>query len=150
MINKTNDRDRHFVELAKVISTRSKDPSTKVGAVIVDPIGRIISMGFNGFPRNMPDAPEIYADREQKYSRMVHAEMNAVLFAHRELTGCTLYTWPFLSCDRCIVHMLQAGLVRFVAPTCPVQLIERWEPIFDRTRKYISECSATYIELEEK
>lgn len=142
--------DHHFVELAKLISTKSKDPSTKTGAVIIDPNGRIVSTGYNGFPRDMPDDPQAYANREEKYSRIVHCEMNALIFAQRSLEGCTLYTWPFLSCDRCAVHMLQAGISRFVAPKCPAHLIERWEPMFEKTRKYIVECGKTFDEIPQE
>lgn len=144
------NHDKYFVELAKMIASRSKDPSTKTGAVIVDPVGRIVSTGYNGFPREMPDDSETYADREQKYSRIVHCEMNALIFAQRNLNGCTLYTWPFLSCDRCAVHMLQAGIVRFVSPKCPEALKERWEPMFQKTRKYITECGKTFDEIDEE
>lgn len=140
--------NRHFVEMARHVSTRSKDPSTKTGAVIVDTEGRVISTGYNGFPRQMPDDPNVYADREQKYSRIVHCEMNALIFAQRDLKNCTLYTWPFLSCDRCAVHMLQAGIKRFVAPRCPAHLVERWEPIFKLTRQYIAECDASCDEID--
>jgi len=142
------DHDLHFLELAKLISTRSKDPSTKTGAVIVDKMGRIISTGYNGFPRRMPDSEAAYSNREEKYSRIVHCEMNALIFSHRELTECTLYTWPFLSCDRCAVHMIQAGIERFVAPVCPEHLKERWEPVFQKSRLYMDECSVVHDEID--
>lgn len=145
--NKQAARDRHFLELAKFVATRSKDPSTKTGAVIVDARGRVVSTGYNGFPASMPDDPMLYANREEKYSRIVHCEMNALIFAESDLTGCTLYTWPFLTCDRCCVHMLQAGIVRFVAPKCPEEQATRWESVFIKSRRYIVECGGTFVEV---
>lgn len=141
------NRDQYFLSLAEAVAARSKDPSTKTGSVIVDPLGRVVSSGYNGFPQRMPDLPELYADREQKYSRIVHCEMNALIFAGRDLHGCTVYTWPFLSCDRCAVHLLQAGVVRFVAPKVCSVTYARWEPAFIKTRAYIKECGAVCDEL---
>lgn len=141
------DKDTYFLEMAKHVASRSKDPSTKTGAVIVDYRGRVVSTGYNGFPQRMHDHPELYANRDEKYSRIVHCEMNALIFAERDLTGCTLYTWPFLTCDRCCVHMLQAGVVRFVAPKCPDEQASRWESVFIKSRRYIVECGATFDEV---
>lgn len=142
------ERDNYFLTLAKHVASCSKDPSTKTGAVIVDTQGRIISTGYNGFPAKMPDNAEALSNREEKYSRIVHAEMNAVLFAKQDLSDCTCYIWPLLCCDRCAVHMLQAGIVRFVSPKCPESAKDRWESVFVKTRRYIAECSATVNEVE--
>jgi dCMP deaminase len=136
-----------FLELAKLISGWSKDPSTKVGAVITlgnQPLG----IGINGFPRGMPDREELYADRTEKYSRIVHGEVNALLHASTPLPdGCTLYTWPCLSCDRCAVLMLQAGIRRFVAPFPTTDALSRWGDAFERTKKYVVECGGEVIEI---
>jgi dCMP deaminase len=141
--------DKFYLEMAELVSTRSKDPSTKTGAVIVAPDKHVISVGFNGFPKGMRDDEELYNNREEKYSRIVHCEMNAILFANLPLPkGSTLYTWPFMSCDRCVVHMLQAGIRKFVAPRCPADKAERWAPVFERTRKYIAECKGELIEKD--
>lgn len=143
----TDKWDLRFLEMAKLVSTWSKDPSTQTGAVLT--FGReVISVGFNGFPAGMPDDPELYANREEKYSRIVHCEVNALIFAQRNLQGATLYTYPFLSCDRCVVQMLQAGVDRFVAPMATPSQLERWGAAFERTRKYIDECGAAYLEID--
>lgn len=139
--------DLRFVELAKIVASWSKDPSTQTGAVLVDADRRILSVGFNGFPQGMPDRPEDYANREEKYSRIVHCEVNALIFAGKLPEGTTLYTWPFLSCDRCAVQMLQAGVFRFVAPKATPEQLERWGPAFERTKRYITECGAYWTEL---
>lgn len=141
------ERDEYFLRLAKTCSLKSKDPSTKTGAVIVDEQSRIVSTGYNGFPQKMQDNKDLYENREEKYSRIIHCEMNALIFAHRNLDGCTLYTWPFLSCDRCAVHLVQAGITRFVAPICPSEALERWSASFDKTRRYLCECNVQCHEL---
>lgn len=106
----------YFMDIAKVVSTKSKDPSTKVGAVIARPDRTIASVGYNGFPRGCRDDPELYANREIKYQRIIHAEMNALLSAREPLDGFILITWPLPPCDRCIPHIIQAGIRRVVAP----------------------------------
>jgi len=86
--------DMRFLEMAKQISGWSKDPSTKCGAVIVRPDRTICATGYNGFPQKLKDDEEFYSNRPMKYSRIIHCEMNAILFAKEDLTGCTLYTYP--------------------------------------------------------
>lgn len=140
------DWDIRFLRLAREVSTWSKDPSTQTGAVIVRPNKTVASMGFNGFPQSMPDAEELYENREEKYSRIVHCEMNALLFAKELVAGYTLYTWPFASCDRCAVHMLQAGIVRFVYPELPADK-ERWRASLERTLMYFRECRVATREV---
>lgn len=141
--------DLRYLALAQFVSTWSKDPSTKTGAVIVAGDKSVMSLGFNGFPSGMPDDPELYANREEKLSRIIHCEMNALLHANRKKLpeGVTLYTYPFMSCDRCVVHMIQAGIRRFVAPEPTKAQLERWGESFAKTRKYILEVGAELIEF---
>jgi dCMP deaminase len=109
--------DQRFLAMAEMVASWSKDPSTKCGAVIVRPDKTVASMGFNGFPKYMSDADELYANREVKYARVVHAELNALLHAREPLLGYTMYTWPpgfGPSCERCTVHVIQAGIKRVV------------------------------------
>jgi len=110
--------DIRFLELAAFIARWSKDPSTKVGAVIVDKDLRIVSAGFNGLPRDVQDSPDRYDDKNKKYSMIVHGELNAILFAPRSVHGCTLYTWPFAPCSVCASLIVQVGITRVVAPMC--------------------------------
>src|SRR5271167_774541 len=70
--NKQAKWDIYYLNMARYIATKSKDPSTKTGAVIVRPDHSVCSTGFNGFPRGMKDDAALYADREKKYSRTVH------------------------------------------------------------------------------
>lgn len=144
----TNYWDIRFLELAKLVSTWSKDPSTQVGAAIIRPNKTIASVGFNGFPMNMDDAAEMYADRDHKLSRIVHGEMNALIFTNESVAGYTLYTYPFMPCDRCFVHMVQAGIKRVVAPCATEAQLERWGPAFDKVRQYAKESGVEMVELE--
>lgn len=118
--------DRRFLGLAQHIAGWSKDPSTQVGAVIVDAKNRIVSVGYNGFPRGVSDKPERYADRDLKQNLIVHAEVNAMIFANRDLEGCTLYTWPFGCCARCAAQVIQHGIRRVVSPVATKALQSRW------------------------
>lgn len=140
--------DLYFLNIAKAASMKSKDPSTKTGAVITRSDNSVVSIGFNGFPMGMPDHAYLYENREEKYSRIVHCEMNALLFAREKLENCTLYTWPFASCDRCVVHMIQGGVRRFVAPTLPDHLQDRWGESLAKTKKYLAECGLPLVEVD--
>jgi len=144
----TNKWDLRFLQLAKFISTWSKDPSTQTGAVIVRPNNSICSVGFNGFPAAMVDDETNYNDRDEKYSRIIHCEMNAAKFATEDLRGYTLYTYPFMSCDRCFVHMANYGITRFVAPVASPDKQERWESAFERVRNYATEMNLELVEVE--
>jgi len=94
--------DRRFFDLARTASTWSKDPKAKVGACIVSPDRRMITLGYNGYIAGMD-----YAD--DKNTMTVHAELNAILNARRDLTGWTLYVTkpPCVDCAKAIV---QAGI----------------------------------------
>lgn len=139
--------DIRYLEMARLVSTWSKDPSTQTGAVVVRPDNSVASVGYNGFPRGIEDTPERYADRETKYSYIVHCEMNAVLSAHTTVRGDTLYTWPFFSCDRCAMHMIQAGISRVVAPSCPPDKQDRWSAILEDSKKRFREAGVEVVEI---
>lgn len=149
MITNGSKWEHRFLDLAKLVASWSKDPSTKVGAVITREDRTIVSVGYNGFPRGMPDEEHSYLDREDKLSRVIHAEVNASISARESLKGCTLYTWPFLSCDRCFVQLAQAGITTVIAPTCPREKATSWEPIFEKVRRYADEMGLLLYELED-
>jgi dCMP deaminase len=107
--------DRVFLEDAADEARKSKDPSTKVGCVIIRPDRTQASGGFNGFPRGVADTPERYADRPTKYALVVHAEANAIITAHEPLHGYTLYC-TLAPCNECAKLIVQAGIKRVVAP----------------------------------
>lgn len=118
--------DLRFLEIARTISMWSKDPSTKVGSVIFDRDNRVVSLGYNGFPKGVEDSAERYVDRETKYRMVVHAEMNAIMFARRDISGCSIATYPFMPCSNCAASIIQSGIRRVVAPRLPARLQERW------------------------
>lgn len=107
--------DSRYLELAKFVSNWSKDPSTKVGAVITRD-NRIVSLGFNGFPQGVNDTIDRYENRELKYKMVVHAEPNAIISAKQDLKGCWLYTWPFMPCSSCAGLIIQSGITRIITP----------------------------------
>lgn len=107
--------DRRFLNLAAHVAAWSKDPSTKVGAVLVDADRRVISTGYNGFPRGVRDKSELYANKSMKYARVVHSEVNAVLNAIVSPRGSTLYTTK-ACCNECAKVVIQAGVSRVVMP----------------------------------
>lgn len=137
--------DIRFLNMAEVISSWSKDPSTQCGAVVVRPDKTIASLGFNGFPRGMRDDKKFYDLRDEKLSRVIHAEMNALLTAKESLAGYTLYVYPFSPCDRCAVHIIQAGIKRVVFPAL---LPQRWQDSFNRTMKYFEEAGVECLKVE--
>ena len=144
MINKWDER---FLDMSKLVSTWSRDPSTQVGSVIVGADKRVVGVGFNGFPQKMPDLEQNYAVREEKYSRVVHAELNALIFANSSVSGCTVYTYPFMPCDRCFVQLVQAGIIRFVSPKATPEQLTRWGSAFDKVRQYATECGVELVEV---
>ena len=103
------------MELAEQVSKWSKDPSTKVGSVIVRPDNSLCSVGYNGFAMGVDDSPERYADRDLKYKLIVHAEINAKDFANEPLHGYTLYSYPFMPCERCAGQLINKGIKRIVS-----------------------------------
>lgn len=108
--------DARYLDLAQHVAGWSRDPSTKVGAVVVRPDKTIASMGFNGFPRGVLD-DERLNDREVKLRMILHAEQNAILSAHERLAECTVYVWPMPPCSHCAAVLIQAGIKRVVAPS---------------------------------
>lgn len=139
-------RDR-FLKLAEHVAQWSRDPSTKVGAVIVRPNKSIASLGFNGFPQGIDDANERYEDRSIKYDLIVHGEINAISFAQESLVGYTLYTWPFLPCCRCAGIIIQNGINAVIAPVLPDELKERWEGALATTKQMFDEANVAWQEI---
>jgi len=108
-MNKPLSWEEYFMTLALVASMKSKDPSTQVGAVVADnQTKKVISSGYNGFPRYLDD-DKIPQTRPEKYLYVVHAELNAILHARRELNNCTLYATVFPCCE-CMKAIIQTGI----------------------------------------
>lgn len=107
--------DVWFMKQVYLVAEKSKDPSTKIGAVLVRD-RHIISSGYNGFPRKVRDKKGRYAKREIKYNLVVHAEDNSVLAAARfgiSTLGTTLYTQGIPCCE-CAKSVIQGGIKEIV------------------------------------
>ncbi len=135
---------RRFLDLAKHVSSYSKDPSTQVGAVVTDGSNRIVSIGYNGLPQGVDDTEERLNDRDLKYNLMVHGEVNAILFAGRDVGGCTLYTYPFMPCSRCAGIVIQVGIKQVVTLSNDNP---RWQDSFRLTETMFKEAGVelTYV-----
>lgn len=145
----TDKWDRRFLMLAAHIAGWSKDPSTKVGSVIVGADKSIIACGFNGFPQDMRDDEAMYANREMKLRRVIHAEMNALQYIRgADLRDATIYTYPFMPCDRCAMHLIQAKLRRFVYPKATPEQLDRWGLAFVHTLRAFREVGAMPVEID--
>jgi dCMP deaminase len=143
--------DHRFLRVAFEIASWSKEPSTQCGCVIVNPEKKkIVSTGYNGFARKCDDWSTFYEDREVKYSRILHAEVNAILQAEQPLDGYTLYVVPFPTCDRCAAQIIQSGITRVVYYLESPDRLERWQEAIDSARKMYHEAgvkveSYTYL-----
>jgi len=122
--------DEHFLAQAHLAATRSKDPSTQVGAVLVRD-RRVLATGYNGYPAGVPD---VYVDAEgaaipkaDKYRMTIHAELNALLSAAREgvvTAGASLYVSTLFPCAQCAGAVIQAGVCEVVSDH--EEDLERW------------------------
>jgi dCMP deaminase len=128
--------DVRWLAFARHVSTWSKDPSTKVGAVIT--LGKdFVSLGYNGFPEGIEDTPERLNNRELKYAMTVHAEANAVIKARRSVQGHSMYVWPFMPCSSCAGKVIQAGISEVIS--CPNDN-PRWQESFRVTEAMFKEA----------
>lgn len=139
--------DRYFLGEAKKAAEPSKDPSTKCGCVVVRD-RRIVVQGYNGFPKGIHDLPERYADRPLKLKLCVHAEPNALIYARQDLSGCQCFTWPFQPCACCAALLIQAGIVRVVAPVMPPDKAERWGEDMALARAMFEEAGVKLVLYE--
>jgi dCMP deaminase len=109
--------DEYFVAMARLASARSKDPSTKIGAVIVGPDNESVSTGYNSLPRNCKDdVPERF-ERPEKYKWFEHAERNAVYHAALRgspTKGCRIFLSCWVPCTDCARALINCGIIEVV------------------------------------
>lgn len=109
--------DQYFMGVAKLSSLRSKDPSTQVGACIINPGKRIVGIGYNGLPQGCSDETFPWASEgeyvDTKYPYVVHAEANAILNATTNLKGSSIYVTLF-PCNECTKLIIQSGIIEIV------------------------------------
>ncbi|MBQ3253492.1 MAG: dCMP deaminase family protein [Acholeplasmatales bacterium] len=110
--------DEYFMGVALLSAKRSKDPSTQVGACVVNQDKRIIGIGYNGFPRGCSDEEFPWGKEDTnrlntKYPYVVHAEANAILNSSSSLKGATVYVTLF-PCNECAKLLIQSGISKIV------------------------------------
>jgi dCMP deaminase len=143
--------DKRFLSLAEHVAQWSKDPSTKVGAVLVGDNKLVVGLGYNGFARGVHDTDERLNDRPTKYAMVVHAEVNAILMAGEKAKGASLYVWPSFSipciCHDCCKTAIQAGVKEVVGlPPSPeyAERAKRWQDSIDISRIMCEEAGVGY------
>lgn len=140
--------DEYYMGFADHAKTKSKDPSTQVGAVIVDNDGNIAATGFNGFPRGVEDLPERYEDRELKLLLSEHAERNAIYSAARKgnsVKGCVMYLSGLPPCSDCARAIIQSGIYRLVIRSAEIP--ERWKDTCEVALHMLDEAGVTVQSL---
>ena len=133
--------DRKFLALAQHISTWSKDPSKKIGAVAVGRNRNILATGYNGFPKGIMDTEERLNDRETKYELVVHAEMNCIYNAVENgvsLKGAHLYVYGLPICHECAKGVVQVGIGRVIIEDTACD-IQRWSDSFAKSKRIFHE-----------
>lgn len=146
MINKW---DKRFLQLAQTVSNWSKDPSTKCGAVITRG-NRIVSIGFNGFPNKCSDHDHFYNDRIKKYNRVIHAEVNAILFAKQDLSDCSIYVYPIQPCSNCMALIIQSGISKVFTLFPDEDKAKRWSDSFEESNQLAEESNTQIIRFKKE
>mgnify|MGYP006087718903 FL=1 len=140
-----------YLGLAREVSTWSKDPSTKVGAVVIGNDGEVLAQGFNGFPRGISDNSARLKDRDKKYKLVVHAEMNAIYNAGLNgvsLKDSTLFVYGLPVCNECAKGIIQVGIKTVVAKR-PKDYNKDWDESIKDAEALFKEAEVMYIVKEE-
>ena len=134
-----------FIDMATLISTWSKQPTTKVGCVITDNKNRVISIGYNGYPKGVVDDYDL--SRDEKLRRTIHAEENAILFAKQSLEGAFVYiTHP--PCAKCSAHLIQVGIkkVMYLKPDNNFKV--KWYDDIQSSQEMFKQSGVIFTEIE--
>lgn len=148
--NMVNKWYKRYMDLAEQVSTWSKDPNTKVGAVIVGSKGQILTQGYNGFPRGIRDTEKRLEDREKKLSLVVHAEMNAIFNATYNgvsLDGSTLFVYGLPVCSECAKGIIQVGISKVVIVRDKISIRPHWEESWKMTKEMFREAGVIIFEI---
>lgn len=139
----TESKARKYLEIARATAKLSKDPSTKVGAIIIGPNNEVRSLGYNGAPRGCcADEDDRCASRPEKYFWMSHAELNAITNAARTgtaLDGCSIIVTHF-PCMECARALVQAGIKAVWVPKMDEEFTARWQEHMERSLRLFDEC----------
>jgi dCMP deaminase len=134
--------------MARHVAKLSKDPSTRVGAIIFDPKRRLVSAGYNGFARGVRDTKARLDDRDTKYKLVLHAEKNAIMFATAPLEGCTMIvTHP--CCAQCAALVIQSGISNVLWPMPTREFLMRWADDLKLTMQQFEEAGVAVTEISE-
>ncbi len=146
--------DKRFLDLALEISNWSKDPSTKVGAVIVGLNREILSTGYNGIPRGVNDSFTERNSRPTKYLYYEHGERNAIYNAARngiKLDGATIYVTTQPSklpcCADCARAIIQSGIKRVVQYKLD-ETPDHWKESVGATKEMFNEANIEFLEVD--
>jgi len=107
--------DQRFMRLALEARSWVKGPDLGVGACVVSPDRRSFSLGYSGLPQGVKDTTQRITSHEFKDHNLVHAELNAILNAGRNLTNWSMYSTT-CPCSQCAAAIIQAGILRLVSP----------------------------------
>ncbi|MDD4242681.1 MAG: deaminase [Bacilli bacterium] len=139
-----------FIPIANAIAELSKDPSTKIGCLIIDDDGNILTTGYNGFPRGVADSERRLDNRELKYQYVSHAEANAIAQAARvgaRLLGSNLIVTSLYPCSSCAKLIIQAGIKCVYVPKSNGRDAQtRWKKETDITNIMFKEAKIKIIE----
>ena len=143
---------KRFLRMSQEVAGWSKDPSAQIGCVAVNDNRQILSTGYNGFPRGIDDSEERYANREEKYKYVVHAEMNAIYNATWNgvsLNNSTFYVHGLPVCSECAKGIIQAGIKHVVMCIGSDSIPDRWVESWLRTKSMFEESGITYEFIKE-
>lgn len=141
--------DTYFRDLVQIVSSKSKDRSTKVGCIVVGPDNEIRSTGYNGFPYNINDDVEDRHQRPEKYLWTEHAERNAIYAAAKNgvpLRNCRIFLslFPCMDCARAII---QTGILEVIAPP-PDLTNPQWGEQFKKVEIMLNEAGVRIRDYE--
>jgi dCMP deaminase len=149
----------HFLRLCINHAQKSKDPNTRVGALIVDRDRDIVAHGLNEFPRGIACTHGRWNDREEKLRLVVHAECNAICaaaMAGSRVVCSTLYlaatddtgaVWGGPPCTKCTTLVIQAGIRRVISR--PRKAVSKWQADLDVAAALLVEAMIEYLEVPE-
>lgn len=147
----TNWHNR-FIDLSHYISSWSKDPSTKVGALIVDSDNNVRTIGYNGFPRGAVDSQERLSNRDLKYPLTVHAELNALMTCARlgiRTEGCYIICTN-MPCTTCCGAIIQAGIKKVIITAPSEDMLSRWKESMDLSKTLLEEVGIELIIIKDE
>lgn len=145
--------DEYFLRICDVVALKSKDDSSKIGSIIVNPYDNdILATGYNGFPRGIDDTIESRNERPKKYKYTIHAEKNCVIQAANKgisVDGMILYLnfSAFNICSDCAKTLIQAG-IREVRGNATNILGSRWNEDSEYSHSMFGEAGVRMVDLD--